>query len=297
MKKSLLAFTVLALCSFSFAGNSATANVNRKQPAAESAETVAGQAAAISPFATATCSFTFTSGANDNFLKFCVTANGNVAQLETPQGHEHIDHGVVGEGYGICDVNSNTEYFDYSFFGDSPNWLAPTVVNQTATSVKIARITADGIWTLTQTFTQMAGSSPFVKVDMVLKNNTAIDRTIFLMRYADVEPDHSFSPGLGATSNSAFVWDQTTLANIGSRSNFGLLLQGLALPQPQFPNAGPQGFVEADTFVTAPAPCNPYLNFVPGSQSENAFGTVVMIYSLGVPKKSTKSVTVNYRGM
>ena len=297
MKKSLLAFIVLALCSLSVAADSDTANVNRKQPAAASAEKLAGRAALVSPLATATCSFTFTSGANDNFLQYCVTANGNVAQLETPQGHEHIAHGVVGEGYGICDVSSNTEYFDYSFFGDSPNWLAPAVVNQTATSVKIARTTADGIWTLTQTFTQMAGTSPFVKVDMALKNNTAIDRTIFLMRYADVEPDHLFSPNLGATSNSAFVWDQTTLANIGSRSNFGLLLQGLALPQQQFPDLGPQGFVEADTFVTAPAPCNPFLNFVPGAQSENAFGTIVMIYSLGVPKKKSKSVTVNYRGM
>ena len=296
MKNSLLAFIVLALCSLSFGADSDTTNVNRKQGAAESAE-ISAQPLPVTTAATDTCSFTFTSGANDNFLKFCVTANGNVAQLETPQGHEHIDHGVVGEGYGICDVNSNTEYFDYSFFGDSPNWLAPTVVNQTATSVKIARTTADGIWTLVQTFTQMAGTSPFVKVDMALKNNTAIDRTIFLMRYADVEPDHSFSPDLGATSNSAFVWDQTTFANIGSRSNFGLLLQGLALPQQQFPNAAPQGFVEADTFVTAPAPCNPYLNFVPGSQSENAFGTIVMIYSLGVPKKASKGVTVNYRGM
>ena len=296
MKKSLLALTVLALCWVSFAADSDTANLNRKQAAAESAE-ISAQSLPVTTAATATCSFTFTSGANDNFLKFCVTANGNVAQFETPLGFEHIDHGVVGEGYGICDVNSNTEYFDYSFFGDSPNWLAPTVVHQTATSVKIARTTSDGIWTLTQTFTQMAGTSPFAKVEMALKNNTAVDRSILLMRFADVEPDHSFSPDLGATSNSAFVWDQTTSANIGSRSNFGLLLQGLALPQQQFPDLGPQGFVEADTFVTPPPPCSPYTNFVVGAQSENAFGTIVMIYSLGVPKKATKSVTVNYRGL
>jgi hypothetical protein len=42
------------------------------------------------------------------------------------------------------------------------------------------------------------------------------------MRFAGVEPDHSFSPNLGATSNSAFVWDQTTFANIPFRTNFGL---------------------------------------------------------------------------
>jgi len=297
VKKSLVAFIVLGLCSVSFAGNSDTAIVSSKQVAVESAETLAGQAAPISPSATATCSFTFTSGANGNFLKYCVTVNGNIAQFETPQGFEHIAHGVVGEGYGICDVSSNTEYFDYSFFGDSPNWGEPRLVSQTANSVKIARTTADGIWTITQTFTQMAGTSPSVKVAMALKNNTAVDRTAFLMRFADVEPDHSFSPDLGATSNSAFVWDQTTFANIPFRTNFGLLLQGLPLPQQQVPDAGPQGFVEADTFVTPPPPCSPYQNFVVGSQSENAFGTIVMIYSLGVPKKASKSVTVNYRGL
>ena len=296
MKKALLALTALALCSLAFAADSGTATVNRKPAAAESAK-ISGRTLPGTLSATATCSFTFTSGANDNFLQYCVTVNGNIPQFESPQGFEHIEHGIPGEGYGICDVNSNTEYFDYSLFGDSSNWLAPTLVNQTATSVKIARTTADGIWTLTQTFTQMAGTSPFVKVDMALKNNTAVDRVAFLLRFADVEPDHSFSPDLGATSNSAFVWDQTTFANIPFRSNFGLLLQGLALPQQQFPNLGPQGFVEADTFVTPPSPCSPYTNFVVGAQSENAFGTIAMIYSLGIPKKTSKSVTVHYRGM
>ena len=38
MKKSLLALTVLALCWVSFAADSDTANLNRKQAAAESAE-------------------------------------------------------------------------------------------------------------------------------------------------------------------------------------------------------------------------------------------------------------------
>ena len=85
MKKSLVAFIVLGLCSLSFAGNSDTAIVNPKQAAAESAEMLARQATVLSPFATAACSFTFTSAANDNFLQYCVTANGNIAQLETAQ--------------------------------------------------------------------------------------------------------------------------------------------------------------------------------------------------------------------
>ena len=45
MKKSLVAFIVLGLCSVSFAGNSDVAIVSSKQVAAESAETLGGQAA------------------------------------------------------------------------------------------------------------------------------------------------------------------------------------------------------------------------------------------------------------
>ena len=128
----------------------------------------------------------------------------------------------------MCDLSTNTEYFDYALFGDSPNWEAPALISQNATSVKIARTTSDGFWSLTQTFTQVAGTSPSVKVAMVITNNTTIDRTVFLMRYADVEPDHLFTSSMGATSNSAFAWDQTVSANIGLRGNFGLMLQGVA---------------------------------------------------------------------
>jgi hypothetical protein len=153
-------------------------------------------------------------------VKCCVTANGNITQLETPQFHEHIAAGIFGEGYGICDATSGTEYFDYADFGDSANWGPPTLVTQSATLVKIVRTTADGAWTLTQNVTMVPGASPTVKIAMALKNNTTIDRIAFLMRYADVDANSSFINSLGATSNSAFGWDPTAFANIGLRGNF-----------------------------------------------------------------------------
>src|SRR5262249_1254774 len=159
MKRSVCVFVMVALGSFSAAGKS-----DSTAPPPQAAAPQVARTAPVSAAATATCAFTFTSGANDSFLKYCVTANGNVVQFETPLGHEHIAHGVPGEGYGFCDINTRTEYFDYSFFGDSPNWGDPTVVNQNTNSVKIARTTIDGVWTLTQMFTQVAGTSPFVKV-------------------------------------------------------------------------------------------------------------------------------------
>lgn len=97
-----------------------------------------------------------------------------------------------------------------------------------------------------------------MKVTMALKNNTTIDRTVFLIRYADVDPDHLFSSSMGATSNSAFAWDQTVFANVGLRGNFGLMLQGVALPQQHFPDLGPQGFIENNEFSDPPPPCKSF---------------------------------------
>jgi hypothetical protein len=248
VKKFVPAIIALAVCSLSFAADSAQPTVNaQKQAAAASAQNLAVHAALISPFSTNTCSFTFTSGANDTFLQFCVTANGNITQFQTPQGHEHIRVGGFGEGYGLCDATAglpNVQYFDYADFGDSFNWLPATVATQSPTVVKIVRSTADGIWTLTQTIAQVAGSSPSVRVVMSLKNNTVADRHVFLMRYADVDADGIFVNSLGATANSAFAWDPTATPNIGLRGNFGVtmdlklsrkLLRSVHHPAPSFP--------------------------------------------------------------
>ena len=118
MKKFVITIIALAVCSLSFAADSAAPSVNPQQQAdAASAQNRAVQAALRSPFATSACSFTFTSGTNDTFLKYCVTANGNITQLETPQGHEHIAVGAFGEGYGLCDAtvgSAQVPYFDYA---------------------------------------------------------------------------------------------------------------------------------------------------------------------------------------
>ena len=63
----------------------------------------AGMPDEVSPDATQTCQSTFTSGSVSTLLKFCVTANGNITQLESPQNIEFISHGGFAEGYGVCD--------------------------------------------------------------------------------------------------------------------------------------------------------------------------------------------------
>jgi hypothetical protein len=286
VKKLVLAVTVLALCSLSLA-ETPSANVNNQQEAAAGlAQKNTAQAAPHSPFATSACSFTFTSGANNTFLKYCVTDNGNITQLETPKGHEHIAVGDFAEGYGFCDLNSNVAYDDYADVGDTGNWGPATVVSQTAKSVKIARTTSDRVWTLTQTIAQVAGMSPSVRIGMALRNNTAVDRFVELVRYADVDADSAFLNTMDATFNSAFGWN-----SVGGNGGipFGLVLQNLT------PLVfSKTGFIQ--NVPGGPAPCNAFAHFAPGPLTATD-GSVVMDFQFPVPKGASKTVTVSYRGL
>jgi hypothetical protein len=291
MKKLIIAVIVPILCSLSFAqfpgGQRVhSAGTPQQQAAAGLAQKSAAQARFHSPFATGACSFTFTSGANLSFLKYCVTANGNITQLETPEGQEHINvgpDGVNGEGYGICDTDANVEYDDYAEFGDTGNWNAPSVISQSTKMLKIARTTADGAWTLAQTISQIAGGSPSVKIVMALKNNSKVAKTAFLVRYADVDADGLFANNLDATLGSAFAWNSISFNN-----PFGLALQNVGTPQAGllvgFVQAGPGG----------PPPCN--IQSADGPLT-NTDGSVGMAYALRVPAGASKTVTVAYKGL
>jgi hypothetical protein len=238
-----------------------------------------------SPDATSTCSFNFSSGAGDTYLKFCVTANGNITQLETPAGHEHIAVGLVNEGYGICEETPPTAYWDYADDGDSANWGPASIVSQTLTSVKIVRTTSDGIWTLTQTITQDQ-KTPAVKIMMALKNNTAAARVAYLVRYADVDADSNETNDFGATVNGAAGWVNSSYAVIG----YGLMLQNVRTSHFGYTN----GFVQ-DTYH-GPNPCafafnSPYTAFA------IIDGSVVLAYVDSIGAGKTKTATMIYKGI
>ena len=119
----------------------------------------AGMPDEVSPDATQTCQSTFTSGSVSTLLKFCVTVNGNITQLESPQNIEFISHGGFAEGYGVCDSTAGKAYFDYAT-NDTGNWNAPVRTQPGGANtfpLKIVRTTADGIWTLTQNFSRNPG--------------------------------------------------------------------------------------------------------------------------------------------
>lgn len=282
MKKFVFAVALLALSSVSFGETPAKTGDDNHQPTGAALMQNSGSQARIhSPLETSVCSFTFTFGAKETFVKYCVTVNGNITQFESPAGFEHIAVGEVAEGYGICDGSSNVAYFDYADDGATTNWGPATVVNQNASSVEIARTTSDGVWTLTQTFTLITATSS-VNVAMKLKNNTADDKLVFLLRYADVDAAGVFNNNFDGTSDSAFGW------NSAGVDSFGLAMRNVG--NTPFPHSG-----FAQPISSGPSPCNVMAN-ASSTPVIATDGSIVMSYDMSVPKRASKTVTVNYRG-
>jgi hypothetical protein len=235
------------------------------------------------PYTTA-CSYNFASGSGDSYMQYCVTANGNIPQLQSPAGQSIIGSGItVGEGYGVCNETPATAYWDYAGWGDSGNWGAATTLSQTATSVKIARTTSDGIWTLTQTLTQDK-STPAVKITMALKNNTAVSRRAYLVRYADVDAGNWINDVFDATADSAFGWASTTGVNDG----WGLTIK----------NVGTRwGYTNGfgQPIFNPPNPCAFAFNWI--GLVGNTDGSIVLAYADTIGAHQTKTATMVYRGM
>jgi hypothetical protein len=281
VKKLCLAVIVLSLCSLSFAGTlSANGDNNQQQLAAARHEKAEVSQAPHSVLATDVCSFTFASGSNNTFLSYCVTANGNVLNVVTPLNQQHI---FGREGYGVCDINSNTEYFDYSDAGDTSNWQPAVVLSHSATKVKIARTTSDGIWTLTQTITQVPASSS-IKVSMSLKNNTAVSREVQFSRFADIDAGGRTNNTIDSTINDAMIFN-----SVGRGNSFGLALQ----------NVGTSPFTYLGFVQNSPgalSPCTPFAHQAIGPLVDTD-GAAIMTYVITIPAHASKTVNVGYRGL
>jgi hypothetical protein len=284
MKKLVLALTVLAFCSVSFAGTPGQREADANPQTDTAAQESIAQTTSISPNATTACSYTFTSsGSNNSYLNYCVTANGNIPQIETPFGYTQIS-GRGGEGYGICNESPAQNYTDYAI-SDTGNWAPASLVSKTATSVKIARSTSDGNWTLTQTITQAKPSS--ITIVMALTNNQAVSKVAYLVRYGDVNADGWADNILFAGLNSA-VASSYSLNGYPHPPYYGFQLQNVGTPQFGYWQAF------AQTVPSGPNACafafNDSFGFFQGD------GSVVIAYAGPVPAHGTKTVTLSYRG-
>jgi hypothetical protein len=230
------------------------------------------------------CAYNFTSGSANTYLSYCVTENGNIVTITTPEGNGQELFG--GEGYGFCNASPGVvEYHDYAY-ADSGNWNPPTLLSHTATAVKIARTTSDGIWTLTQTVTQVP-ATPAIKIAMALKNNTAVAREVYLLRFIDADADLSRTNTLDATQNTAAAWNEQG----GSLPpSFGLQLENVGTPKFGYWS----GF--AQNTPNGPNACAFAFNAPGGAPLVGIDGSIEMVYADTIAARGSKTATLIYKG-
>ncbi len=234
---------------------------------------------------TNSCTYTFTSGSKVTYLQFCVTVDGNIAEFQSPVGIEQIRQGSIGEGYGICDMSTDVGYYDFADNGDSGNWKASTTVTHTASMVKIARTTSDGLWTLTQTITSVAGTPPYAKVLMALKNNSSSAKEAFVFRWADADP------GAAAETDTSFLenFDGTYDSAWGYDAYAGLMYQDVGNPVPASVPYLRAGFA---LNLVPTDPCDATSSA--GSPITDADGAILYLWLVALNKEQSVSVTGRY---
>lgn len=169
-------------------------------------------AAAAATETTTTCFATFSTGAGPTLFKWCVTQNGNVVSLESPAGMEHIYMGSITEGYGVCDLITKVEYYDYAQIG-AVGFGPPTIVQPNGANtlpLTITRWTEDGFWTLAQSFAYIPAER-IVRVTMRLENNSGIVKRAYLARFVDFDANSAnggdFNNWFDATRDTISAWN------------------------------------------------------------------------------------------
>jgi hypothetical protein len=244
---------------------------------------VAAVVALAEPVSAQPCPHPFTANpqSSSSYIQYCVMDNGNITSITTPFSVPLI--GSFGEGYGICQESPIAEYHDY-FSDASANWNAAQVLSVSGSSIKIARSTADGNWTLVQTISKV-GATGSIKIVMALTNNQAVAKVAYLLRYANsFRPDEGMRGG--ASLNSAWTWtiEQGT-------PHYGLELANAA----KSPFSYRQGFISPSflpntcDFAAATAPSGETPLFT------NHHFFMWYVYAGTVPAHGTRTVTLNYR--
>jgi hypothetical protein len=240
-----------------------------------SARGYAQQAASDIPGST-TCASTYTSGSGPTFFQWCVTANGNIISIQSPQGEEHILL-KAGEGYQLCDFTALVAYTDYAAEADTGNWKASVITQPNGPNtfpLTIKRTTTDGKYTLTQKFSQAAADFT-IKVATTVKNNTTSSPFLYVYRYADLAIDGG--------GNSSIDWfDQSA----GAAWGYLQYQDGIMLS-----TGTPALFHSANATKLVPAHCD----FPSVTTPANIDGGVYLLHGFTAAPQSSKTFTVVYR--
>jgi hypothetical protein len=249
----------------------------------------------------ATCTYSFSTGniftAPANYMQYCITVNGTFANFQSPAYVEMLNQrATTYEGYGICDTGSGTavSYYDYGDDGNSGNWGTPTLLTNTTSMVKVERNTSDGVWTLTQTITAVAGPPPYAKMVMALKNNTGITRYPGFLRFAGFSPDQAaahenWNENYDSTVDSVWGYNSYNDALTNYSDQYGMMLQNIGSPTPIADVLSWQGV--AQNTQAGPNPCNLPLTT---QTVVNWIGSGYLEYGLSVPAEKTVTLTARY---
>ncbi len=160
---------------------------------------------AVTATADTECFSTHTSGAGETYFAFCISEHGNVVQLESPEGFEHLAVGVIGEGYVLCSFEA---FHGYDAGFAELGLLAPTISQPNGPNtfpLTITRDTSDGKLRLRQTFSR-DNSEKDLRVTMTVTNRTALRiRAVNLHRYFDGDIDGGGTNNRYATTPDS-VW-------------------------------------------------------------------------------------------
>jgi hypothetical protein len=231
--------------------------------------------------ASAACAFSYFSGPLATFTRYCLSANGNVVQLDSPSGNEFINKANLLEGYGLCDFTPNVSYYDYAST-DSANWGPTTVTTPNATTKVFVRTTSDGFFQLTQTITQLKASATTVgsiKITMAVKNLTGVAKNnLTLLRVANVDAGSTPTNNeFVSSANSSFGQEPGARWGLGLTTNtFTFANNGIVMNVP-----------------TGPNPCHYVTNVDPFAFVGD--GSIGHVYNISIPKGATKAVTMTYK--
>jgi len=228
------------------------------------------------------CQSTFNYGSGQTLFDFCVTSNGNLIQFTSPQGFEHIQEGVIGEGYGICDTDLNAGYFDYAQRGVSGNWNNLVITQPGGPStfpLKMTRATSDQAFTLTQSFSRNPGER-IVKITMTIKNTSGVPKAVTLLRFADID------------ANNADHGDYLNEFDYGFESVWGYNTGSYGLGLSLVPTSVSHSELVWDE-PGAPDPCSPRLNLATAPFFGD--GSAGIMFSFPLAAGKSKTVSVEYQ--
>ncbi|HEY4765584.1 MAG TPA: hypothetical protein VIH75_18065 [Candidatus Sulfotelmatobacter sp.] len=271
------------------------------EPSSDANKTLSPHEQTLMADATESCSYKFTSGSGATYMNYCVTVNGNFANFQSPAGVEMLDQHHAWEGYGVCDLGTNVEYWDYGY-ASSGNWKAPVKVKETPTEIEIERSTSDGLYLLTQTITELPGASPEARIVMVLKNTSGTEKTAILSRFAGFLPDKGASgsnlnENYDGSEDSAWGYIPANATYTTPSTPYGLMLNSIGAPAPASTFAFSLGFAYGSQY--GPDPCLPTTQDTQGTHLFpgmviNDYGAGAYAYGLILNKNQTSTVTLRY---